>query len=480
MSEPMSERGHNHPTDSPAIKPAEVRQALEALLGSKCFSHSPQKRKFLRLICDFYLNDRVRELNEYLLGREVFNRGANFHPADDPIVRVVAHDVRKKLEMYYQQEGTDDAIRLQIPVGGYEPQFTRRQFRQSEPAPTTTDTATAVVAAAPLYTEVMTAGAPSAEVAEVMAAASNRWRLWALSGGVILLATAFAFSALSNRELHRQIQTAEAQKIQPLSNAVWEPFLKKSDPTLLILSNPFSFSVITDKDPQALVKRSIALDAKQAAELNQLAQTMRSTATGDSSPNPRLMLSLDTFTGLGEAIGLYRLTDLFRSAGRGLILKQSRTVSAEDLKNHDVILLGGFLSNDWSGKLPVTEDFVHTIGAMIENRRPQAGEERSYSSKFNQQNGDLIEDYALITVKPNILYENTVMVLAGSHSAGTEAAAEFATSKNYLQEFTERLRQMGGANGTPKYYQALLKVGVENGIPTTISLLTIHELRLSK
>lgn len=102
-----------------------------------------------------------------------------------------------------------------------------------------------------------------------------------------------------------------------------------------------------------------------------------------------------------------------------------------------------------------------------------------YRPRFNRQNGDLVEDYALITVKPNIMYENIVMVLAGSHSAGTQAAAEYVTSKNYLTEFTERLRQVGAADGTPKYYQALLKVGVENGIPTTISLVTIHELRPS-
>ncbi len=469
----MSEHAPNHSTDSTAIKPAEVRQTLETILDSKYFSHSPQKRKFLRLICDFYLNDRVRELNEYLLGREVFNRGANYHPADDPIVRVVAHDVRKKLEMYYQHEGNDDAIRLQIPIGSYEPQFTRRQPRQSEIAPLVA--VEAITAEAP-PAETLTAGASSAEV---MAAEPNRFRMWALGGGVILLAGAIIFFAVSNRELRRQMQAAEARKIQALSNAVWEPFLKKTDPTLLVLSNPLSCLIVAGNDPQAQVKRSIGLNAAQAAEITRFAQLSRSTTVSNITPDPRLILSLDTFTGVGEAVGLYHLTDLFRSADRSLILKQSRTVSAEDLKNHDVILLGGFLSNDWSGKLPVTEDFVHTVGAMIENRHPQPGEEQLYRPRFNQQTGDLIEDYALITVKPNILYENTVIVFAGSHSAGTEAAAEFATSKNYLQEFTERLRQVGGAAGTPKYYQALLKVGVENGIPTTISLVTIHELRPS-
>ncbi|HEU0174697.1 MAG TPA: hypothetical protein VFV58_10575 [Blastocatellia bacterium] len=462
----MSEQAHNLSTDPPAIKPAEVRQTLESILGSKYFSHAPQKRKFLRMICDFYLNDRASELNEYLIGREVFSRGAAYHPAEDPIVRVVAHDVRKKLEMYYQREGTDDAIRLQIPVGSYEPQFTRRPSRQSEPGP----------APAPGSIEEMTAGAPSAEV---MTAAPNRFRIWAIGCGVILLTGALAFCVFSNREMRRQMQAAEAQKIQPLSNAVWEPFLNKNDPTLLVLSNPLSCLIVAGNDPQARVKRSIELNATQATEITHFAQASRSTAVNNITPHPRLILSLDTFTGVGEAVGLYRLTDLFRSAERSLALKQSRTVSADDLKNHDVILLGGFLSNDWSGKLPITEDFVHTNSAMIENRRPQPGEEREYRPIFSQQNGDLVEDYALITVKPNILYENTVMVLAGSHSAGTEAAAEYVTSKNYLQEFTERLRQMGGSAGAPKYYQALLKVGVENGIPTTISLLTVHELRPS-
>jgi hypothetical protein len=33
---------------------------------------------------------------------------------------------------------------------------------------------------------------------------------------------------------------------------------------------------------------------------------------------------------------------------------------------------------------------------------------------------------------------------------------------------------MFGNRQTPKYYQALLKVTVDNGIPTLISLLSVH------
>src|SRR5262245_61284021 len=109
----------------PAATREDVTLVLARLLGSKYFVHAPKKQKFLRLVCDFYLNGRAGELNEYLIGREVFDRDGAYNPAADPIVRVGAHDVRKKLELYYKREGADDEIRLDIPIGSYEPIFIR-------------------------------------------------------------------------------------------------------------------------------------------------------------------------------------------------------------------------------------------------------------------------------------------------------------------------------------------------------------------
>src|SRR5262249_55231304 len=95
------------------------------VLNSKHFVHAPMKQKFLRLTCDFHLNGRGPDLNEYLIGREVFGRDDSYNPATDPIVRVGAHGVREKLSLYYQKEGADDEIRIEIPVGTYEPAFIR-------------------------------------------------------------------------------------------------------------------------------------------------------------------------------------------------------------------------------------------------------------------------------------------------------------------------------------------------------------------
>jgi hypothetical protein len=72
------------------------------------------------------------------------------------------------------------------------------------------------------------------------------------------------------------------------------------------------------------------------------------------------------------------------------------------------------------------------------------------------------------------------MILAGIRSAGTEAAAEFITDARHLPKLAERLKQIGARGEMQRYYQVLLKVGVENGIPTTISPVAVHALLASK
>src|SRR5262244_3198175 len=105
------------------ITPDEIRQTLDRILNSKHFSQAPKKRKFVQLICDYHLAGRAKEINEHLIGLEVYERSDRYSPAEDPVVRVAAHDVRKRLEQYYLHEGRNDEVRLEIPIGSYEPVF---------------------------------------------------------------------------------------------------------------------------------------------------------------------------------------------------------------------------------------------------------------------------------------------------------------------------------------------------------------------
>lgn len=448
------------------ISQEEMKQAIERVMVSKHFAHAPMKQKFLRLICEFHLSGRGAELNEYLIGREVFNRDNSYNPAMDPIVRVGAHGVREKLDRYYQKEGASDEIRIEIPIGSYEPSFVRLQSQTLN------------------FSAV--ANSDSEEVAEselspLPAAASYQsnqkekhlksYWLHIVAGIFLIIITLLAYF---NFDLQRQISGANEQKNKDLElyAPIWQSFLQSSDPTLAVLSNPPVFRFLNSADPNPVIKKSVPVSS---VELNSIFEELPNKSILRIISNPRLTLTTDTYTGIGEAIGLSRITDLLRSVSKGLTLKQSRTVSAEDLKNRNVIALGSVWVNNWSSNLPVKEEFVYTDQVTVLNLNPRQGEQAEYRASFDSESGRLIEDYALISVTPNISSRNVVMVLAGLHSEGTAAAAEYVTARQYLSEFNQQLIKVGGGT-PPKHYQALLKVAVENGIPTFITLVTIHDL----
>jgi hypothetical protein len=474
----------------------DVDQVLSRVLSSKYFANAPKKQKFLRLICDFYLNGRAGELNEYLIGREVFDRDEGYNPASDPIVRVGAHDVRKKLDLYYKGDGANDVIRLDIPIGSYEPIFIRIHKDPAPPEhpnqkspyqPSSLQSSSSEVRT--IETEAMGAtgrrgdgatgrqgdrwrGAANSSPENIISSLNSRLRmLYSLLAVLVIAISVLAYPHLWSRQ---QVSGAISPSAYANLGPVWEPFLKGDDSILLVLSNPLVYRLMNAGDTEISIKNSVELPPDKASSLN--AAMRDHFAVLHSPPNPRLVLSIDTYTGLGEAIGVTHVTDLLRTAGQTVSVKRSRTVSAEDMKEHNVVLFGSVWANEWSGKLPSVEVFQVTGQATINNHNPQPGEEREYRSKFDESTGMLLEDYALVTIKPNISSPNLVMILAGLRSAGTEAAAEYVTSNNHLSDLNRRLLKMGRNNGPPRSFQALLKVGVENGIPTTISLIALREL----
>ncbi|HMV46710.1 MAG TPA: hypothetical protein PKD31_03000 [Blastocatellia bacterium] len=442
-----------------------MQAALDRVLSSKHFAHAPMKQRFLRLICEFHLGGRGGELNEYLIGREVFDRDSSYNPATDPIVRVGAHGVREKLERYYQKDGANDAVKIEIPVGSYEPSFSR---------------AAQPVAAKPaIIEETVSETIPPLQVSgseKLPAKLFRHYWTQATAGILSLLILGLVYSNFSLRQ-----QAAEAAQRQnrdtEVYQTVWQAFMGSSDPTLLVLSNPPVFRFINPADPEQVVKKSVPISTEQTQNIFSGIQNKSIIRIIN---NPRLTMTTDTYTGIGEAVGVYHITDLFRGSEKSLTLKQSRTVSAEDLKSQNIVALGSIWVNSWSNKLQFKQDFVYTDQVTVRNLNPLPGEQREYHPVFEEQTGQLLEEYALITVGPNTAGRSgqaLVMVLAGLHSEGTAAAAEFVTSKRYLAEFNQQLGQAGTGGKPPRHYQALLKVSVDNGIPTTTSLISIHELR---
>ena len=69
------------------------------------------------------LEGDLDSLKERILGIEVFKRPHDYDTGADPVVRITAGEVRKRIALYYHDEGTEQELRIELPPGSYIPAF---------------------------------------------------------------------------------------------------------------------------------------------------------------------------------------------------------------------------------------------------------------------------------------------------------------------------------------------------------------------
>jgi TolB-like protein len=107
----------------------EILHQLSRILDSPQFTASSRLSRFLRYVVERTCAGEGRQLKEFRIATDVFDRGARFDSRLDSLVRVEAGRLRSKLVEYYSERGSGDAVIIRIPKGGYTPEFTRRAAR---------------------------------------------------------------------------------------------------------------------------------------------------------------------------------------------------------------------------------------------------------------------------------------------------------------------------------------------------------------
>ena len=130
-----SERDANNTGLPPAEISAEsIRAALEKILASPGFANADRISRFLRYTVEETLNGQTDKLKESLLGIDVFGRKPTYDPRVDAVVRTEAVKLRARLREYYESEGREDEVVIDLPKGGYIPAFRHREKQLAEPA----------------------------------------------------------------------------------------------------------------------------------------------------------------------------------------------------------------------------------------------------------------------------------------------------------------------------------------------------------
>ena len=417
--------------DQPGV---EERGALiERVAASEHFSRSARLRDFLLYVGRQSLKEGCPEIHEQEIGEKVFGRPESYDRTSDNIVRVNATELRKRIDLYFASEGAKEPLIFEIPRGGYKPVFRRRLAEPAEmQALPIRERSRKVLPGSTAEARGTNRTRPIAHVA------------WALV--CLALAVACAVLVEQNRTMQAALHPWQGRAV----SAFWTGFLDAHRQTDIVLPDD-SASVIED-----ITHKPITLGDYLTRDFIRQIESSDMSADRKAAVDQVFNHNLVTFgavlaarTVLGEIPATYP---------RYLTLV--RYFTADEVKRDNVVLIGGQKSVPWDhlfdDQLNFITDYDYDHGVqLVRNRNPKAGEEAIYAVPGAPNN---LIGYATIAYLPTPSRTGNAIILAGTDSDATGAAAEFLTSEEQMERFRSALHL-----ARFPYFEVLLKTSRLSG-----------------
>ncbi len=403
----------------------EVLGQLERIVTSPLFRNSKRYPAFLRFIVENTLAGHTDLLKERTLGIEVFGRPHEYDTNADPVVRVTAGEIRKRLAQYYQIPGHEFELRVDVPVGSYVPHFDQPHYPAPHPAPEPEFLGGGHVP--PFAPETLPTGhafahepegfAPPTEVqpSERRSKRSLWRRSFPLRGLVSLtLGSALAVGLFSVASARRNAGW----------NYFWAPVLHADSPALIVLG-----------------VHSLGPDGKDLSPGND-------DGVAGVKQNQSMLASMTSsdMVPVTDVVSYSSIVQLLSHEEHAYHTQGSAATTFEQLQHGPLISIGG-LDNLWTLRLTAGLRYrFHgqrgSVGGIQDNDHPEVVWQFDNAQRATSNS----RDYALVASFFDPRIEQHVLIAAGLGKSGTAAAANFLTKKQYLREWLERAALRGKKN----------------------------------
>jgi hypothetical protein len=403
--------------------PEAVREQLERVLGSSRFTSSPRCQALLRQIVEEALRGNVESLKERNLGIEVFRRDAAYDTNADPVVRIAASEVRKKLAQYYFDPGHQRQVRITIPVGSYVPEFS---FPDSAVENGSGNRWTDIEDHAVSDISQGVAFAPHSVQQAVPARFNRRILLLGIAAlGVTALCAGLAWRAM----------TAPSAL-----DKFWAPVVASRSSILLCIGQMRASSVQLDPIPS-----------------RNPGQSPMSIIGPDGIENSRMPIAV-----LDDSITLANIAGLLRSEHKQLIIRSEADTNYEDLQKGPVVLVGA-LNNDWT--LRLMRNMRYQFNQDPQMREWWVSDQKNLGVKLGRivltNHLQITQDLAIVARVLDPETRQPTIIAAGVAPVGTLAAGNFVTAPQSLKDVAQSLP----ANWQNKNLEILISVNVIDGQP---------------
>ncbi len=435
---------HNSVLDPvPLPARAQVEGLLEDILGSAPFRTSRQCQDLLRYIVEHSLAVSDGSLRERIIGIEVFGRSPDYDTAEDPVVRLRAADVRKRLAQYYQAKSEPGEWKIEIPTGSY-----KAQFHPSE-------IPLARVPVAVSSTQPQTRIPPSTEGANPVPSARFRKRSRMKLAAVLGACLAIAFAGVM------LIRNAPPRAVSSF-DLFWGPVLASSRPVVVCTGSNRVYVLSREAHSRYRKNHPSPDDATPNLETLVPREDLRKFTGEDFLPVK------DTYLTIGDASATAQISSLLTSRRHPYDLRFGSDLSFGDLREGSAVLIGAF-NNNWTLNMTDSLRFVFEAGDTAEMHvQDRFDPKRSWRPKFS--GAKFSEDYAIVSRVLDSKTGAVLVTIAGLDHTGTRAAGDFVTDPQLIADLTKQAPK----DWTRKNVQVVLHTNVVNNIPSSPTVVAAY------
>jgi hypothetical protein len=406
--------------------------------ANKRFNKSDLLPKFLLYVCEQQLTGNAHEITEQRIGTQIFNRATDYNPGEDNIVRSYARLLRKRLDEYFDDEGRDEPMRIIIPRGGYVPVFHHRADLQED----VSNLSSLALVEEPKRTvrssKPIDASEITTEILNTTTKAHRQQPWFPLFTGLILGAILTSAGWLAS---YRR----QEKKIQGPSHAIWAQLFQRDRDTLIVPSDS-GLGVL-----QNITGRLVTLE--EYANGSYLADGRSVPGLGPGNLNDLRQQRYTSVVNLNITAMLTQLPEFTPSRSQ---IRYARSITAEDLKNANVILLGSIHTNPWvslfEGSLNFKLKYMPEVDqSFLLNEHPLGTEQKKY---LNGTAGTVNRTYGAIDYLPNLDNTGHVLILQGLNMAATQAAADVLSNPEEMKSILKRAIL---PNGSLKSFELLVE-----------------------
>jgi hypothetical protein len=389
-----------------------VRQQLGRLLASSYFSHSKRFPSFLGFVVEQTLVGQAANIKERTLGIEIFGRDANYDTSSDPIVRVTATEIRKRVAQYYEDPARGDELRIALPSGSYIPHFYWPNGANGS------DMRTMVIAAAeetpiPSVDSDSTPPRPRRHSSLVLAVAC-------VVAGILSVGSLLAWQTMNR----------SAQSF------FWGPITTASDPVLFCMADQLQNPAISLRDAADPTHQLVLKDNLTAVVFDDVSATIA-------------------------------IAEILQATGKQYTIRGEGITNFRDLQAGPTIFIGAF-DNAWTLRLTnslryhFSNDPQMTQFRIVDSTAPL--NRRWVVNRSTQMASNSYRDYAIVARFTDSDTGKVEVIVAGIGSGGTTAAAKFLTDSGNLAQ-VQRAAQAAGDKTNMELVLSTQIVNGESGSP---------------